>query len=35
MAFNFFIRKIRVLESEVDAFSSDLLNIVRRHFITR
>jgi biopolymer transport protein TolQ len=35
MAYNFFIRKIRVLESEVDAFSSDLLNIVRRHFITR
>jgi len=33
MAYNFFIRKIRVLESEVDAFSSDLLNIVRRHFV--
>ncbi len=34
MAYNFFLRKIRVLESEVDAFSSDYLNIVRRHFLT-
>jgi biopolymer transport protein TolQ len=34
MAYNFFLRKIRVLESEVDAFSSDYLNIVRRHFLS-
>jgi biopolymer transport protein TolQ len=34
MAYNYFLRKIAVLESEVDAFSSDYLNIVRRHFLT-
>ena len=34
MAYNYFLRKISVLESEVDAFSSDYLNIVRRHFLT-
>ncbi|MEM9188145.1 MAG: protein TolQ [Myxococcota bacterium] len=33
-AYNYLIRKIRVLEGEVDAFSSDYLNIVRRHFLT-
>jgi biopolymer transport protein TolQ len=33
MAYNYFVRKIRILESEVDAFSSDYLNIVRRHFL--
>ncbi|MBZ0120585.1 MAG: protein TolQ [Sandaracinaceae bacterium] len=33
MAYNFFVRRIRVLESEVDAFSSDYLNIVKRHFL--
>lgn len=32
-AYNFFLRKIRVLEGEIDAFSSDYLNIVRRHFL--
>ena len=31
--YNFFVRKIQVLESELDAFSSDYLNIVRRHFL--
>lgn len=33
MAYNYFIRRIRVMESEVDAFSNDLLNIVRRYFL--
>jgi len=33
MAYNYFLRKISVLESEVNAFSSDYLNIVRRHFL--
>lgn len=33
MAYNFFVRKIRVLESEVETFASDYLNIVRRHFL--
>lgn len=33
IAYNHFVRRIRVLESEIDAFSSDYLNIVRRHFL--
>jgi len=33
MAYNYFVRRIRVLESEMDAFASDYLNIVRRHFL--
>ena len=33
MAYNYFIRKIQVLESELDAFEKDYLNIVRRHFL--
>jgi len=33
MAYNYFVRRINVLESEMDNFSSDLLNIVRRHFL--
>jgi biopolymer transport protein TolQ len=33
MAYSFFIRKINVLSSEMDNFSSDYLNIVRRHFL--
>ncbi len=33
MAYNYFIRRIRVLESEVEAFMNDYLNIVRRHFL--
>jgi biopolymer transport protein TolQ len=32
IAFNFFLSKIKVLESEMDSFSSDFLNIVKRHF---
>jgi biopolymer transport protein TolQ len=33
MAYNYFIRRIRVLESELETFSKDYLNIVRRHFL--
>jgi hypothetical protein len=27
------VRRINVLSSEMDSFSSDMLNIVRRHFL--
>ena len=33
MAYNYFVRKIRVLVSEMETFSRDFLNIVRRHFL--
>ncbi len=33
MAYNYFVRRIAVLSGEMEAFSSDLLNIVRRHFL--
>jgi biopolymer transport protein TolQ len=33
IAYNFFVRRIRVLTSEMDAFSNDFLNIVQRHFL--
>ena len=33
MAYNFFIRKIRVLTFEMETFTRDFLNIVRRHFL--
>lgn len=33
MAYNYFVRKIRVLESEVETFAHDYLNIVKRHFL--
>jgi biopolymer transport protein TolQ len=33
MAYNYFVRRINVLSSEMESFSSDLLNIVRRHFL--
>jgi len=32
IAYNFFLRRIRVLSSEMENFSSDFLNIVKRHF---
>ena len=32
MAFNYFNRRLRVLTSEMDNFSDDFLNIVKRHF---
>ncbi len=33
MAYNWFARKIKVLAAEMDAFSNDFLNIVKRHFL--
>jgi biopolymer transport protein TolQ len=33
MAYNFFVRRIRVLTAEMDAFGNDFLNIVRRHIL--
>lgn len=33
IAYNYFVRRIRVLSSEMDTFSSDFLNIVQRHFL--
>lgn len=33
MAYNYFVRRIRVIESEVDSFKDDYLNIIRRHLL--
>ena len=33
MAFNFFSRRIKVIANEMDTFSNDYLNIVRRSFV--
>lgn len=33
IAYNFFLSKIRQLDGEVDNFSNDFLNIVKRHFL--
>lgn len=33
MAFNYFTRKVKVLSSEMESFSNDFLNIVKRHFL--
>jgi biopolymer transport protein TolQ len=33
IAYNFFLRQIRVLSSEMENFSADFLNIVKRHFL--
>jgi biopolymer transport protein TolQ len=33
IAYNFFVRRIRVLSSEMEAFSNDFLNIIQRHFL--
>lgn len=33
MAYNYFVRRLRVIEAETEAFSYDYLNIVRRHFL--
>lgn len=33
IAYNYFVRRIRVLESEVETFANDYLNIVKRHFL--
>ncbi|HEX9290274.1 MAG TPA: protein TolQ [Anaeromyxobacteraceae bacterium] len=34
VAYNYFVSRIRVLDSEMTNFSSDFLNIVRRHFFS-
>lgn len=33
MAYNYFLRRVRVMEAEVETFGSDFLNIVKRHFL--
>ncbi|NMB76707.1 MAG: protein TolQ [Myxococcales bacterium] len=33
MAYNYFVRKIKVLYAEMDNFSNDFLNIIKRHFL--
>ncbi|HKA88719.1 MAG TPA: protein TolQ [Haliangiales bacterium] len=33
MAYNYFVRRIRVLQSEMETFTKEFLNIVRRHFL--
>ena len=33
IAYNYFVNRIRVLNSEMETFSSDFLNIVKRHFL--
>ncbi len=33
IAYNYFLRRIHVLSSEMENFSSDFLNIVKRHFL--
>jgi biopolymer transport protein TolQ len=33
IAYNYFLRRIQVLSSEMENFSSDFLNIVKRHFL--
>ncbi|MFH1529119.1 MAG: MotA/TolQ/ExbB proton channel family protein [Pseudomonadota bacterium] len=35
MAYNWFVRKIKVAHAEVDGFSSEFLNILRRHFFNK
>jgi len=34
VAYNYFVSKIRVLDTEMTSFSNDFLNIVRRHFFS-
>ena len=34
IAYNYFVRRIKVLSSEMDAFTNDFLNIVKRHFFS-
>lgn len=33
MAYNYFLRRVRVIEAEVETFGHDFLNIVKRHFL--
>jgi biopolymer transport protein TolQ len=35
MAYNYFVRRIRVLSSEMESFQNEFLNIVKRHFLTK
>jgi biopolymer transport protein TolQ len=32
IAYNYFLSKIKVLDTEMQNFSSDFLNIIKRHF---
>jgi biopolymer transport protein TolQ len=32
MAYNWFVRKVRAVNSQIDGFNAEFLNIVRRHF---
>jgi len=32
MAYNYFVRKIKVLSADMDGFTNDFLNIIKRHF---
>jgi biopolymer transport protein TolQ len=34
VAYNYFVARIRVLDSEMTNFSHDFLNIVKRHFFS-
>ncbi len=33
IAYNYFVNRIKILSSEMDNFSADFLNIVKRHFL--
>ena len=33
VAYNYYINRIKVLSSEMENFSAELLNIVKRHFL--
>ena len=33
MAYNYFVRRVSVIEAEVETFGHDFLNIVKRHFL--
>jgi len=33
MAYNYFVRRIRVLRSDMETFEQDYLNIIKRHFL--
>lgn len=35
MAYNYFVRRLRKTEAELDSFAKDFLNIVQRHFLRR
>jgi biopolymer transport protein TolQ len=32
IAYNYFVSRIRVLDTEMQSFSADFLNIIKRHF---